>query len=199
MSIVKAVLFDFGGVIAEEGFKSGLEAMARKQGQDPYRFFIMARDLIYSTGYLLGLCNEAAYWEALRQESGIKADDAEWHREILERFLVRPSMIHLVQDLKQMGCFVGILSDQTDWLEELDLKYHFYRYFDQVFNSFRLHKSKKDPSWFTEICSVIGFAPQEVLFIDDNADNIQRAAAMGLRTIYFQDMEQFRQELHQVL
>ena len=199
MSIVKALLFDFGGVIAEEGFKKGLEEMARRQGQNPQRFFIIARDLIYSTGYVLGLCDESFYWEALRKESGIKGDDAEWHREILDRFLVRPSMIHLVQDLRQMGFFVGILSDQTDWLEELDLKYHFCRHFDQVFNSFRLHKSKQDPSWFIEICSVIGFAPQEVLFIDDNADNIQRAAAMGLRTIHFRDEGQFNEELRQTL
>jgi putative hydrolase of the HAD superfamily len=199
MFIVKAVLFDFGGVIAEEGFTRGLEAMARKQGQDPDRFFIMARDLIYSTGYVLGLCNETTYWEALRQETGLQGEEGELHREILERFLVRLSMIRRVQDLKQKGFFVGILSDQTDWLDELDLKYHFFKYFDQVFNSYHLHKSKRDPAWFSEICAEIGFAPQEVLFIDDNGGNIKRAAGRGLRTIHFQDEDQFNQDLRQAL
>lgn len=191
MSRVKALLFDFGGVIAEEGFKKGLEAIAQRQGQDSRTFFATAVDLIYSTGYVLGLCPESVYWEALRQASGIQGNDAELRREILDRFLVRPSMVRLVQDLKQKGLFVGILSDQTDWLEELDLKYHFSSHFDRVFNSFRLHKSKRDPSWFIEVCSAIGFAPQDVLFIDDNAGNTKRAASMGLKTIHFQDMERF--------
>jgi putative hydrolase of the HAD superfamily len=33
---IKAVLFDFGGVLAEEGFRNGLQALAREQGLDVY-------------------------------------------------------------------------------------------------------------------------------------------------------------------
>ena len=32
---IKAVLLDYGGVIAEEGFRNELAAMAREQGLDP--------------------------------------------------------------------------------------------------------------------------------------------------------------------
>ncbi len=33
--MIKAVLFDFGGVIADEGFRDGLRAIAIQQGLDP--------------------------------------------------------------------------------------------------------------------------------------------------------------------
>jgi putative hydrolase of the HAD superfamily len=37
--MIKAVLFDFGGVLAEEGFREGLKAIGVKNGLDPDDFF----------------------------------------------------------------------------------------------------------------------------------------------------------------
>lgn len=197
--MIKAILFDFGGVIAEEGFKNGLQAIARKQGLDPDRFFSVAQDLVYSTGYVLGQAAEQAYWETIRRETGLKIGDAQLRKEVLSRFIVRPAMMDLVQDLKMKGFLVGILSDQSNWLEELDQKYDFLRHFDRIFNSYHLHKSKKDPSLFREVCTLLRVDPQEVLFIDDNPENIKRAASTGLKTIHFREMAAFREDLNKIL
>ena len=48
------VLFDFGGVIAEEGWKEGLKVIAEANGLDESRFLQDAIDTNYATGYLLG-------------------------------------------------------------------------------------------------------------------------------------------------
>jgi putative hydrolase of the HAD superfamily len=37
--VVKVIFFDYGGVIADEGFKYGLDAIARLNGIDPEFFF----------------------------------------------------------------------------------------------------------------------------------------------------------------
>lgn len=197
--MIKAVLFDFGGVIAEEGFKNGLQAIALQQGLDPAVFFSKAQDLVYSTGYVLGQADEAAYWEAIRRETGLRMDDNQFRNEILNRFVIRPAMVNTVQDLKKKVFLVGILSDQSNWLEELDQKYDFLRYFDRVFNSYHLHKSKKDPSLFVEVCAYLELEAQEVLFIDDNPGNVERAALKGLRTIHFRDVADFRQKLDKII
>ena len=193
--MIKAILFDFGGVLAEEGFKNGLQAIARKQGFDPDLFFALARDLVYATGYVTGLADEKAYWKALKEAAGFETEDAPLRREILDRFILRPEMTDLAQELKKRGLVVGILSDQTDWLEELDQKHHFLRYFDPVFNSFRLHKGKNDPSLFLDVSKILGFDPEEILFIDDNPENLKRAASKKWRTILFRDPEQVRKDL----
>ena len=59
-----AVLFDFGGVIAEEGFQQGLYAIAQKFGLDQKRFFQLANDAVYNSGYVTGmrLENAPALW-----------------------------------------------------------------------------------------------------------------------------------------
>lgn len=193
--MIKVVLFDFGGVIAREGFREGLKAIARRHGLDQNHFFEIARDLVYSTGYVVGKAGEPLYWETLRKTAGISAPDEDLRQEILARFTLNPEIIAIADELKKQGFTVGILSDQTNWLEELDGKYRFLRHFDPVFNSFRLHKSKKDPSLFKDVAKTMGRIPKEILFIDDSAENVKRAASQGMKAIHYQDVEQFRREL----
>ena len=193
--MIKAVIFDFGGVLAEEGFREGLKAVARENGLDPENFFAVAENLIYSTGYVTGMSGETVFLNTLREKTGITESDKEIREEILKRFILRPDVIRYVDDIRSSGKVTAILSDQTDWLDELNQRTPFYQHFDYVFNSFKIKKGKRDPSIFKDVCSIIGFKPEEVIFIDDNINNIKRASEEGLKTIHFKDMESFKNEM----
>lgn len=39
--MIKAIIFDFGGVLAKEGFREGLKSIAEKNGLDPSQVFKM--------------------------------------------------------------------------------------------------------------------------------------------------------------
>ncbi len=119
-NLIRAILFDFGGVIAEEGFYKGLIAIGEKNGLDPEAFFTTVDALIYETGYLIGKADEALFWNAVRGKTGIGGSDAELRKEILKRFALRPEMIAAVDHLRSRGLMVAMLSDQTNWLEEID-------------------------------------------------------------------------------
>jgi putative hydrolase of the HAD superfamily len=193
--MLKAFLFDFGGVLAEEGFREGLKAIAKRNGLDPDRFFSLADALIFEAGYLTGGADEAAYWSALREQTGIAGTDRELRDEILKRFVLRPGMIAAVDRLKSQGFLVAMLSDQTNWLDELDRETTLSRHFDKVFNSFKLHKSKRDASVFRDVCDALGVKPGEALFIDDNINHIRRAGGAGLHTILFTTFDDFEKQL----
>ncbi len=190
-----AVLFDFGGVLADEGFHQGLLAIGRGQGLDPELFFRTADRLIYETGYLVGRASEEAYWQALREQTGIRGSDSEFRAEILTRFVMRPAMLMHVDRLRAAGSIVALLSDQTNWLDELDRTNGIFRHFDEVFNSFSIHRSKRDPAVFPDVCAALATTPGKTLFIDDNTGHISRAAEQGLRTILFTTVEAFEAEL----
>jgi putative hydrolase of the HAD superfamily len=195
--MIKAVLFDFGGVLTEEGFREGLKAIGRKNNLNPEEFFDVASDLIYTTGYVLGTTNESAYWDSIRRETGINGRDDDLRDEILKRFVLRPEVLQYVDEIKVAGLTTAILSDQTNWLDELNQKSPFFHHFEYVFNSFKLHKGKRDPSIFIDVCSAIDLMPEEVLFIDDNIDNITRAQSEGLKVIHFTDIENFAKNIKQ--
>ena len=57
--MIRAVVFDFGGVIAEEGFWRGLRHIAIQNGKDPDGFFNAAVELIHKPGgYVVGMSDE---------------------------------------------------------------------------------------------------------------------------------------------
>ena len=196
---IDIVLFDFGGVIAEEGFKQGLTAVAGASGVDEGAFVQAAFDIIYSTGYVLGKAPESAFWDALRREKGVRGDDASLRNEIFSRFILRDWMIDLVNKLKSNGIKVGILSDQTDLLEELDKKYDFFRLFNYIFSSYRLGKGKRDASLFDDVARAVNVEPDRILFIDDDPGHVNRARQKGWKAMLYIEQAGFQQELEEIL
>ena len=191
------VLFDFGGVLAEEGFVEGLDAIAKKHGLDEKDFGELANDLIHTTGYLTGEGDEHTYWQTIRDKSGIEDSDETLRGEILSRFVLRPWMFAIVTQIRESGSSVAILSDQTNWLDELNHQDDFFRYFDVVFNSYHVGKSKVDPSLFSDIIARLGYAPDKMLFIDDKKGHCERARQKGMHALHFQDRERFLHDLDQ--
>jgi putative hydrolase of the HAD superfamily len=193
--MIKATVFDFGGVLAEEGFREGLKAIGKKNGLDPDEFLKIAERLVYDTGYVIGDADESTYWQALRNKTGIRGSDEEFREELLKMFTLREVMLRYIDILRSSGFATAILSDQTNWLDEIDRRVPLFQYFDVVFNSFHYGKSKKDPSVFRDVCSLLGFQPDEVLFVDDNARNIENARKEGLKVILFTDFEDFKKKM----
>jgi FMN phosphatase YigB (HAD superfamily) len=192
---IEAVLFDFGGVLSEEGFRNGLQAIANSNGLDEETFVRTANDVIHACGYVIGKVSESAYWEMLRGTTGIRGDDQYLRNEILSRFSLREWMLDTVKRLKALKVRVGILSDQTNWLDELDARDNFFHEFDCVFNSYHMGKSKKDPTHFEDVVRMLGTEAHEVLFIDDDAGNCERAKHAGLKVIHYMESEQFLEEI----
>jgi putative hydrolase of the HAD superfamily len=192
---VAVILFDFGGVLAEEGFRNGLGVIAGNNGLDQEFFVKTGFDLIHKVGYLLGQAEESDYWRALRRETGIAGADEELRRVILSHFKMRPWMLKLIEKLKQGHIRIGILSDQTNWLDELDKKYDIFGRFDFVFNSYYLGKSKRDPTLFDDVLGLMGVRAHEALFVDDYPGNIERAKVRGLHTVLYEDRAGLFREL----
>ncbi|GAB6059148.1 HAD family hydrolase [Desulfonatronum parangueonense] len=195
---VDGVLFDFGGVLAEEGFFQGLCAVAEENGRNGMDFFGQVSQAIFESGYLEGRIDEAAFWIALEARVGLPAPVDTIRKNILERFVPRPWMLQIVRLLDASGIRVAILSDQTNWLEELDQRYGFYQFFEQVFNSYRLGLSKYRPETFQRVLAELDLAPERTLFVDDNAGHVQRAAGLGLQTIHFTGRADFMFRMRQI-
>lgn len=192
---IHVIMFDFGGVLAEEGFHNGLLALAREQGLNTVSILDAAAKAAYESGFILGKGTAADFWTMLHQLTGMQGDEASLNKRIIEGFEIRPWMIERVRLLRKQGFVTGILSDQTDWLDRLLEQNLCLDIFDHVFNSFYLGKGKRDPSQFTDISRLLNRRPGTILFIDDNLDNLTRAEHAGWRTILYKDRQSFELEL----
>jgi putative hydrolase of the HAD superfamily len=193
-SPITAILFDFGGVLAEEGFRNGLVALANEQQLDVDNMPEEGMRAVYDSGFVLGRGTAANFWALLRKRTGLQGEDEELTQRILDGFVVRPWMIDLVGELNTRGYVTGILSDQTQWLDKLNEQYNFYKSFDHIFNSYYLGKGKQDPTLFTDVAAVLGLPPAQILFIDDDAGNVDRARTSGYQGLQYISQQQFLTE-----
>lgn len=182
---IHALLLDFGGVVAEEGFRDGLRELARRHHLDPDAVVHAGAEAVYDSGYVIGRGTELDFWKLMEKRTGLPPYDPSFTEEILCRFIVRPPVVEAVRRVRSQGLPVAILSDQTDWLDRLDARDHFSRDFDRVFNSYHLGKGKRDPTLFPEVVESLGVAPAVSLFVDDTPGNVERARGQGLQGVLF--------------
>jgi putative hydrolase of the HAD superfamily len=199
MKKIRAVLFDFGGVIAEEGFYNGLISLAEKQALDARSMPEEGMKAVYDSGFVLGKGTAADFWALMRQRTGLEGEDDFLSDRIIDGFQIRHWVIELVRKLRAKGYITGILSDQTHWLYELDSYDHFFAEFDHIYNSYDLGKGKRDATLFRDVVNNLKLQPGEVLFIDDNEGHVQRAIEMGLVALLYVDHKMLISKLEELL
>jgi putative hydrolase of the HAD superfamily len=196
---IHAVLFDFGGVLATEGFREGLADLAHRQGLDPQVVHQAAADAIYESGYIVGRGTAKEFWRLLCDKTGLIGDASSLFDAIGARFHLRPRMFDLVRALSKQGYITAILSDQSDWLDRLDEELKFFQMFDRVYNSFHLGKGKRDASLFDDVARDLGLIPDTIAFVDDDPGNVERARSRGIKAVLFQDEDQCLDDLESIV
>ena len=204
---VRAVLFDFGGVITTSPF-------------DAFRSFEQERGL--PAGFLqainLNSPNNNAWARFERGELSAEAFDASFATESREaghevRGLevvalvygkVRPRMIEAVKRCRDRfitACLtnnflvspaVALPGRGREWADALAL-------FDEVIESSKVGVRKPEKAFYELACAKLSINPEEAVFLDDLGANLKPARAMGMRTIKVTDPDAALAELASVL
>ncbi|MGW7285663.1 HAD family hydrolase [Streptomyces sp. NPDC054847] len=96
-------------------------------------------------------------------------------------------LIACVRDLRDR-CRLGILSNSFVGARERETSlYHFDELVDRIVYSHEIGIGKPDPRAFEAACAGLGVRPEDCLFIDDVAVNIEAARAFGMKGHLFED------------
>ncbi|GAB4352602.1 MAG: hypothetical protein Kow0073_08390 [Immundisolibacter sp.] len=192
---MRAVIFDFDGVVAERGFRAALRALAGRRALDYPPLPGLAMQALIDSGYVTGRGSEQAWWQLLQERLGPLGDCGQFRGELLAASRVRPWQLALAARLATAGHVTAVLSDHTDWLDEIEHAQPFAHAFGRVFNSYYLGACKRETAAFTAVLEALDVAPAQAVFIDDNPDNVARAAALGITGIVYREREAFVADL----
>jgi putative hydrolase of the HAD superfamily len=107
-----------------------------------------------------------------------------------------PAMLAWQEQLKERGILTAILSNMGDSvLENMQREFEWLARFDVLVWSFQLKMAKPDPAIYRHTLEQLGTKAGETLFIDDRAENIDAARALGLIAIQFSTIEKLREDL----
>ncbi|MDO9121102.1 MAG: HAD family phosphatase [Anaerolineaceae bacterium] len=142
-------------------------------------------------------------------EKGVEEKSAEFpqHAEMIKRFNthwldamgeVMMDTVEIARRLKAAGYTLFGLSNWNDTKFNLVKdRMVFLDYLDDYVLSGKEKQVKPEPYIFQILLDRIGHKAEECLFIDDSADNIQAAEALGFQTIHFHSAQQLAEDLTQ--
>ena len=197
---IKNIIFDLGGVILDidetivykELEKMGISTSELAQSKE--FIDIMSK---FDTGIYTAPTFRKKTKTLLGQEKMTdQRFDAIWNAMLLDIPRERIEAIEKVK--KHYKIFLMSNSNVIHYdLYVRDLQLRFgYHEFDELFNksyfSFAEHLEKPDPRFFELILDHEGLSPEETLFIDDTAANIEVAKSLGIKTYHIRRDELVR-------
>ena len=184
---MKALIFDFGGVVLDMGWQKMAE-IETNYGMKPgsFRSALWGHETWKQREIGVGSLED--YQEAVKREIEAAAGRpvpeaiADWwaYKRVLNKDLLDLAA-RLRGDYK-----IGLLSNADEQLErrlQEDLK--IFDRFDDVINSARVGLAKPDPRIYALACERLSVQPSAALFVDDLQRNIDAARQAGMHAIHF--------------
>jgi putative hydrolase of the HAD superfamily len=201
---LRAVMFDFGGVIstspfeafvhleAERGLPAGFIRTVNATNPDDNAWARLERSEI-------GLDAFAESWAEEARALGHDLDG----RLVLERLAgeIRPRMVSAIGRCRKNGLKTACLTNNFVSEERVvsrDMA-RVYDLFDAVLESRVLGVRKPDPRFYELACEALSVRPEESVFLDDLGVNLKPARALGIHTIKVSDPDDALDELGTLL
>ncbi len=173
------VLFDLGGVLVRLGGVPQMQALSGIDREDELWKRWLSCPWVRS--FERGRCSPDDFAAGVIDEWGLSVTAEAF----LDRFRSWPEALYdgavqLVDEVRAQ-CRVGCLSNtnQLHWAEQSS-QWGLADLFEVAFLSYQLGLVKPDREIFTHVTAALGLAPDRILFLDDNAVNVEQARSVGL-------------------
>ncbi|WP_263409308.1 HAD family hydrolase [Terriglobus tenax] len=195
-----AVLFDYGQVLSRTPDLEQWERMKQVLGLDEINF--QEGYWQYRHAYDRGDLDAVPYWRQIASDNRIAltetslqqlidADVAMWAQ-------LNQPMVQWLLRLREAGVKTGLLSNIGDAMAEgLRAKFEWMAGFDYAVYSHEHNLAKPEHAIYRIAAEGLGCAPEAILFLDDKAENIEAARAVGMRGIQYdlKDHAAFEQQM----
>jgi HAD superfamily hydrolase (TIGR01509 family) len=183
--MIRAIIFDCFGVLATDGW---LPVRANHFEHDPE---LNLQAILLNKAVDAG---KASYNEFVRQVAEMAGVPEHVAREQIENNIPDEKLFAYIKELKRQYS-IGLLSNAGDnWLGEIFTPEQV-ALFDAVALSYETGVIKPDGRAYRIIAERLGYAPQECVFIDDQARYVQGAESAGMCAVLYADADQLRREL----
>jgi len=193
------VIFDYGGVLASHQTEEDKRRLATLVGVSEPLF----SELYWAdrAGYDRGDVSATEYWHEIGQKAGkpltdetitkiVDCDSRSWMRFNREMYV-------FAHGLGRRGIRIAILSNMPrDLGEAIQADGFGFSGFDPVTLSYEVRAAKPQAAIYDECLEGIGTKPGKTLFLDDRAENVSAAQALGIQALQFTFPEEMLKRLN---
>ena len=192
--MIKGVIFDLGGVLLDNPASDMRSYMSKILNISEMEFIERSSNPIID--FQKGLISEEEFWKKTTRGLVIqeKVTESLWKEAIKFAFSPNKEMLSLVDDLRNFGLKIGILSNTevpvVSYLKEIN-----FDKYDVLVYSCLEKTCKPERAIYLLAIDRFDMKPDELVFIDDALENVVAGQSIGLNCILFNSPDQVRVDL----
>lgn len=101
-----------------------------------------------------------------------------------------PKMFDLAKRLRKKYRIAVWSNQGPSMIDYFERQFHFKKLFDYVVTSGQIRVKKPDKGYYEKALQACNAQPQDVIFIDDQEENVKTARSVGINAIHFKSYEQ---------
>lgn len=194
---LSAVIFDFGGVLVRTRSQHLRAAWEQRLSLPPGGASAVVFDSASGRAAQIGQISDAEHWRWIAQTLQLdSATLAQFRHDFFAEDLLDRELLAYIDRLAAAGFHVGLLSNAADNARTVFVdSYGILDHFHSVTISAEERVMKPDPRIFSIALARAGAQPHQAIFVDDFAENIAGARAVGMIGVHFVDPVAAQQEL----
>lgn len=198
--MIKAFIFDFGGVIVRTEDYGPRHAWDERLGLPTGS---VERAVHHSDIWIqaqLGRIAYHKYWEGVAEMLYMRKEDiAELQHDYFAGDRINHRLVKLIRDLRDQGYPIALLSNESLALAERLRTLKLDDLFDHVLISAQIGVMKPDLTAFRVAVQTLGVAPHEAVFVDDSLPNVRGAQQLGIHAIHCRECDDLRPEFNRLM
>jgi epoxide hydrolase-like predicted phosphatase len=194
---IRAVIWDFGGVLVRTADQARRKALAADLGLTLDELAARIFDSEKRLKAQLGQIDGEQHLQSVAAEFGMSRDELEakfFADDTLDQVLM--DYIRALRPRYKTGLLSNAMSTLRNLITE---RYPIADAFDAIIISAEVAVMKPDRRIYQLALEALEVQPDEAIFIDDFADNVAGALALGMHSIRFQSRQQALDELNALL
>lgn len=188
--LIRAVIFDIGGVLVSESDWSTLLRWAAILGVSPDELGARLGGVDAGGRATTGRFTEPEMRRWWSEQLGLEAEQSDaFAHDVWDLYCGNPdhTMIDFARSLRPTYR-TGLLSNAIDGARrEESSRYGFDTLTDDLVYSHEVHLAKPDPAIYHLACERLGVQPEDVVFVDDRPENVAAAADLGMHAFLHAD------------
>lgn len=190
MNMIKAIVFDWGGVLIDDPHQSIVDHCAKVLHVDNDRMN-KAMDT-FLIDFQKGEIGEDEWWRKVCGElkCALPERPSLWRDAVEHAFVKKTEMYAFITELRTKGYMTGLLSNTEKPTREYFFDNDLMHYFDSVIFSCDEGIVKPDPRIYTLCIEQMQCRAQQIIFVDDKLQNVRAARSLGMHGIHFVNAQQ---------
>tara|TARA_Y100000310_G_C20450332_1_gene700399 strand:- start:143 stop:748 length:606 start_codon:yes stop_codon:yes gene_type:complete len=190
--MIRAITFDLDGVYFLNGKSNFITNLVKLGVSKEMATNVFLKSEEMNRFYKTGKMSDREYWQFAINKWGLSLSVGEIVNLLIKGYEINSEIVNVVKGVRKKGFKTCICSNNFPArINGLQKKYSFLDDFDAISLSYQVGATKPSVKIFQDLVDRAKVKPEEIIFADDNDDNLLGAKKLGIQAFFYEGVEKF--------